>query len=131
MTKAEYEDCIKKEVMRNVPSLKTLNPKRFLKALYIRWNTEVLSDEESFLFIMRKMQYMWSKGSILARLHSHFLHRKLRRNYGCCIHQNAVIGKGFHVPHPIGIVIGSKTIIGMNWNANFKLFKQFDSCLTV
>ena len=114
MTKQELKECIEKEVMRNVPPLKMSNFKGFMKTLYIRYNTKYLSDEQSFLLIVRKMQYLWSKGTILSRLHSNYLHRKLRKEYGCCIHQNAAIGIGFHVPHPIGIVIGSKSIIGKN-----------------
>lgn len=31
--------------------------------------------------------------------------------YGCCIYANAVVGKGFFIVHPVGIVIG-KCIIG-------------------
>ncbi len=42
------------------------------------------------------------------------LHARNIKRYGCEIYPQATIGKGFYMPHCVGIVIGNTTIIGEN-----------------
>lgn len=43
-----------------------------------------------------------------------FMRNRNIKNNGCDISEEAVIGSGLVIPHPVGIVIGCRTIIGNN-----------------
>lgn len=74
------------------------------------------------------MWYLYQKGGI-HRYRAKFLHLKIWRKYGCCIFPIAVVGKGFFIVHPVGIVIG-KAVIGENFtiyqNCTLGVRRPFD-----
>lgn len=111
MNKKEFHQYLESEVY--APS-RAKDLRGLLSNCYVKCYNTYLSDEKTFLYLVRKMQYLWSQGGRIQKLRAELLHKKILHKYGCCIHPNAIIGIGFHVPHPIGIVIGSKSIIGSN-----------------
>ena len=48
------------------------------------------------------------------RIFSKLLYLTILRRYGCIIYANINVGKGFHIAHPVGIVIG-RCDIGENF----------------
>lgn len=57
---------------------------------------------------------LWHSGNKLKMLWAMCLHARNIKRYGCEIYPQATIGKGLYIPHCIGIVVGSTTIIGEN-----------------
>ena len=90
----KYKELIKIEVYLNQKCslLKKIQHKYFTP------NTNVV-------YLIRRQQLFWNlKG--LFRLYSKLIYLKIYRKYNCCVFPDAIIGKGLHIHHPIGIVIG-------------------------
>lgn len=106
MNKKEYEEILDKELYQGATS--------FLKKMCIRLRVKYSSPSLHVLYLIRKMQFFASKKNRLYRYYSRYIQSLLVRRYSCCISPNAIIGKGLHLPHPVGIVIGASVIIGEN-----------------
>lgn len=105
MSKKEYKDIICKEVIREDkrrPFLWVL-----LKGLF-------LNPTQRALYFIFRMQYLFSKKDRISRLLASRYQMKLVTEFGIHIGRDSVIGKGLMLPHPTGIVIGNKSIIGDN-----------------
>ena len=55
----------------------------------------------------------YANGGGVRKLFAKYYYLKIYQKYNCCIFPSAVVGKGFKVYHPVGIVIG-KCKIGTN-----------------
>ena len=49
-------------------------------------------------------------GSFFSKVRAKLIYLKILKKYGCVIFPNAIVGKGFHICHSVGIVIGTCTI---------------------
>lgn len=96
MTRKEYKEILKYELYKYANG--RLTPLNRLRIKYFQPNLNCV-------FLARKMWYLYSQGGIL-RLLSKFIYLKIIHKYGCVIFPSAQIGKGFHITHPVGIVIG-------------------------
>ena len=101
MTHKEYIECLKCELYRDSGKYSLL---RKIRVKYFQPNTNCM-------YLCRKMWYLYSRGR---KLYSKILYLKIIRKYGCIIYPYAKVGKGFHIAHPTGIVIG-KCEIGANF----------------
>ena len=61
-----------------------------------------------------KASELWHSGGKIKMLRAMRLHARNKKRYGCEIYPQATIGKNFYMPHCVGIVVGSTTIIGDN-----------------
>lgn len=61
-----------------------------------------------------KASELWHSGKKINMIRAMWLHSRNIKRYGCEIYPQATIGKGFYMPHCVGIVIGNTTIIGEN-----------------
>lgn len=107
MKYCEYKNLLEEEVYKDKE-----RPKGLKKCL-LRLNTRCFSPSRRAVLLVRKMQYYYQRGGFWA-FYSQFFSRRLWREFGCFISPNAKIGKGFHLPHPTGIVIGTAVSIGEN-----------------
>ncbi len=105
MTKQEYKECIEAEVYKNLP-------KDSLMSLFRRFWQRRFDPSSRCCWLIRKMQYNYHSKSWLRRKYATFLYYKIWRESGCLIALTADIGKGLHIPHPNGIVIGGHVAIG-------------------
>lgn len=55
----------------------------------------------------------------LRRIRAKLIYLKIWRKYGCCIYPYAKVGVGFHIAHPVGLVIGCCEI-----GENFTIFQN-------
>lgn len=106
MTKQEYREYLCKEVYKteNIVGVK----KYFFKIF-----NKYFSPSTNAGYLVRKMQYLHSKGKI-GRLRSAIIQQKLVKRYSMHIGAKAVFGIGLKFPHPLSIVIGSSVICGNN-----------------
>ena len=103
MTRKEYEEILRYEIFyyfRNSNRTPTLFD--MIRTKYFQPNTNCM-------YLARKMWYLFEKGGI-SRIRSKLIYLRILKKYGCVIFPNAVVGKGFHICHPVGIVIGTCTI---------------------
>lgn len=100
--KQEYQDCLNIEVFggREISFLKRLQYK------HITPNT-------SFVYLCRTMWYHYKLGGVFHRLFSKLLYLHIYKRFSCCVFEDAQVGKGLKVYHPLGIVIGH-CVIGEN-----------------
>lgn len=107
MNKSEFKKIINIEVYRLNSKDKhiSIREKIFLK--YVNPST-------SAVFLLRKMQYYNSFNDKLSKIITAILHAKLCKTFSICVDPNCEIGIGLHLPHPIGIVLGSAVKIGKN-----------------
>lgn len=103
MTRKEYKDILEYELL-----FYFRNSKRKL-SIFDRIRTKYFQPNTNCIFMARKMWYLYGKGGI-SRLRAKWLYLRILKKYGCIIFPNAVVGKGFHICHPVGIVIGTCTI---------------------
>ena len=54
------------------------------------------------------MWYLYSRGGV-KRFYSKLIYLRITHKYGCVIFPTAVVGRGFHITHPVGIVLGRCT----------------------
>lgn len=109
MNKKEYNEYLETEVYRGIYSPDT----PIYKKLIMRFSTRHFNPSRRAVFLLRKMQYYRSRGG-LWWWYAVYLERKIQREFGCYISSTAIIGKGFHLPHPVGVVIGAHVIIEEN-----------------
>ena len=107
MTKTEYKDYLKCELYRG----KDLSLISKIRIKYFQPNTNCV-------YLARKMWYLYSKRKI-SKMRAKFLYLKIIHRYGCVIYPSANVGKGFHITHPVGIVIGD-----CNIGDNFMIYQN-------
>lgn len=96
MTRKEYKEYLRYELYEK--SKVQLNFIQKLRIKYFQPNTNCV-------YMARRMWYLYSKGRF-CRISAKMLYLRILRKYGCCIYPSAEVGKGFHITHPVGIVIG-------------------------
>lgn len=107
MNRNELRDMIESEAFKGIP-------KNFFYRLYYRIFVLPFSPNRMSLYLVRKLQYFYSKNSKITRFFSRYYQNLLAEKYGLHVSPSARIGKGLRLPHPVGIVIGARTIIGKN-----------------
>lgn len=107
MTKKEYNELLVAEVYKDAE--RPYGIKKILLRLYTRW----LNPSRRAVYLVRKMQYYHQKGGLWS-LYSDIIKRRIWKEFGSYISDNAVIGKGFHLPHPTGVIIGVASVLGEN-----------------
>lgn len=78
---------------------------------FIKWILPGYNLSEK-IYTLHKISNTFSKKNL--KILSNYINYKIYRKYNCCISSNAIISKGISFPHPVGIVIGDKVIIGKN-----------------
>lgn len=84
--------------------------KRILKKIYLHfapWG----DISNKIVRLYHKMDASWNKGK---KFSSRYYCHLIERRYRCRISPGARIKSGLYLPHPDGIVIGEKSIIGKN-----------------
>ena len=104
MTRKEYKEILNYELYRYFNGKLTFLQKIRIK--YFQPNTNCI-------LLARKMWYYHQKGGIFRAL-SKLIYLKISRRYGCIIFPTAKVGRGFHITHPAGIVLGN-CIAGENF----------------
>lgn len=104
----EYKDILKYELYQN----------RKL-SLFSRVRIKFFQPNTNCIFLSRKMWYLYSKTNKIAKLRAKLIYLKILRKFGCCIFPSAKVGKGFHITHPCGIVLGNCTV-----GENFMLYQN-------
>ncbi len=61
-----------------------------------------------------KASKLWHSGNKFKMLRAMLLHARNIKRYGCEVYPQAKLGENFYMPHCVGVVIGSTTIIGDN-----------------
>ena len=124
MTRKEYKEILNYELYR-VFEMRggKLNPLEKLRIKYFQPNTNCM-------YLARKMWFCQKKGR-LGKLQAKLLYLKIQRRYGCIIFPTAEVGRGFHITHPTGIVLGNckagkDFVIYQNCSVGEK--KQGDDC---
>ena len=103
MTKQEYKEILKYELYFYF----RVNGE---KPTFIdRIRTKFIQPNTNCIFMARKMWYLYQSG-VIGRFRAKLLYLRIIKKYGCVIFPNAIVGKGFHICHPVGIVIGTCTI---------------------
>ena len=113
MTHKEYREILKYEMLRCFREAGGDSPN-----LINRIRIKYFQPNSNCVYLCRKMWYLYQKGGIHRYL-AKFIYLKIWRKYGCCIFPIAVVGKGFFIAHPIGIVIGDCCI-----GDDFKIFQN-------
>ena len=107
MTKTEYLDIVDFEILKGRKT-------NFMLRQFFIQRRIITNPSAEAIYYIGKMQYLESKGTALSVFRAKLYHKKLVHRFGMCVSPNCVIGKGLHLPHPTGIVIGNATIIGEN-----------------
>ena len=107
MTKKEYKECLAAEVFVSKSS-------SILRKLLYRFTDLYLNPSHHAIFMIRKMQYLASRGGVISRYRAMWIQKRLVQKYSMHVSPYCKIGKGFHLPHPVGIVIGSSVSLGFN-----------------
>lgn len=97
--------CTPKEEFLDYINCEIFNGKMKETSFLQKFQYKYLTPNTNFVYLARKM-WMYTKKGGLWKIFSKFYYLKIYRRYGCCIFPEATIGKGFRVPHPVGIVIG-------------------------
>lgn len=84
------------------------------KILYI-WNDDICEGTnrkavKSFM----KANKLYHSGNKISMIRAMLLNNRNIKKYNCEIYPQATIGEGFYIPHCVGIVVGSTTVIGKN-----------------
>ena len=94
MTRKEYKEILNYELYGD----------RQLSFLS-RFRIKYFQPNTNCIYLARKMWYRYQSGGG-QRLFSKLLYLKILHRYGCIIYANIKVGRGFHIAHPVGIVIG-------------------------
>jgi serine O-acetyltransferase len=62
------------------------------------------------LYLYGKKDVVFFQSGGYWKLRSKFIYLRILHKYGCCIYPSAIVGRGFRIAHPVGIVIGECTI---------------------
>ena len=109
MTYKEYKRILDHELYHVVP----YGNGSLLSRLRIKY----LQPNTNCVYLCRKMWFLYSRGK-LGKIRAKFLYLKILRKFGCIIYPSAIVDEGFHVAHPVGIVIGDCQI-----GKNFTIFQ--------
>ena len=107
MNRKEYKEILDYELYRG----KKLS-------FFNRFRIKHLQPNTNCTYLARKMWYLYSKGGVMRKL-SKLYYLRILRKFGCIIYASIEVGKGFHVAHPVGIVLGRCTI-----GENFTVFQN-------
>ena len=107
MKRSEYRRLLEIEVYKDGD--RTNGLKKWLLRSY----TRCFVPSRRAVYLVRKMQYYRQKGGLWT-IYADIIRRHIWREFGCFIEPSAIIGQGFHLPHPTGIVIGTAVRIGEN-----------------
>ena len=94
MTRKEYKAILAYELYE----CKSLSFMQRMRIKYLQPNTNCM-------YMARKMWYFYTRGGLWKRV-AKMLYLRIWHKYGCCIYANISVGKGFHIAHPVGIVMG-------------------------
>lgn len=103
MTKQEYKEFLNYELYYY------FRQKGCSPTLLDRIRTKYFQPNTNCIYLARKMWYLYG-GGFFSKIRAKLLYLKILKKYGCVIFPNAIVGKGFHICHPVGIVIGTCTI---------------------
>ncbi len=103
MTRKEYKEILNYEIFC-YHRMKGEKPGFIdrIRAKFFQPNTNCI-------YLARKMWFLYG-GGFISKIRAKFLYIKILKKYGCVIYPNAIVGRGFHICHPVGIVIGNCTI---------------------
>lgn len=107
MKRSEYRKLLEIEVYKD--NDRNNGIKKWLLRIY----TRCFIPSRRAVYMVRSMQYYHQKGGFWT-FYADIIRRNLWREFSCFIDPNAIIGPGFHLPHPTGIVIGTAVQIGEN-----------------
>ena len=107
MTRKELNEFLTAEVYKDAERPNGL--RKYFSRLY----TRNFVPSRRAVYLVRRMQYYSTQGFI-ERQYAHVLERKIWSEFSCFISAKARIGKGFHLPHPTGVVIGVASTLGEN-----------------
>lgn len=84
------------------------------KLLFI-WN-DTISEGTNRKAVKRfmKTNRLYHKGGIIFQFIAMIMNNRNIKKYNCEIYPQATIGEGFYIPHCVGIVVGSTTVLGKN-----------------
>ena len=87
----------------------------FKDRLLYFWN-DTISEGTNRKAVKRfmKANRLYHKGGKLSMLVAMLINNKNIKKYNCEIYPQATIGDGFYIPHCVGIVVGSTTVLGKN-----------------
>lgn len=109
MTRKEYKETLRYELYKYAHGELT-----FLQKIRVRY----FQPNTNCVLLARKMWYLYSQGG-LYRFISKLIYLKIVHRYGCVIYPSAQVGKGFHICHPVGIVIGQCSV-----GENFMIYQN-------
>lgn len=107
MNKKEFDVFINYEVYKGISS-------SGFKGLAKKTLAKYLNPSTNAIYLIRKMQLLYSSKSKINRFRSKLIKKKLVNKYGIHFHPEAEVGLGLHLPHPTSIVVGAKVIAGKN-----------------
>ena len=107
MTRKELNEYLLAEVYKDSERLWSI--RKCLARIYAR---NFISQRRA-VYLVRRMQYYHSKTGVM-KIYADWLQRKIWSEFGCFISKDAKIGKGFHLAHPTGVVVGVAAQIGEN-----------------
>lgn len=107
MTKKEYKELLETEVF-------TSKSGNIFKKIFYRFTDLYLNPSHHAIYLIRKMQYVASQKGKLSFYRALWMQKRLLQKYSMHVSPFCKIGKGLHLPHPVGIVIGSSVVIGEN-----------------
>lgn len=61
-----------------------------------------------------KANRLYHKSNIICQFIAMLMNNRNIKKYNCEIYPQATIGEGFYIPHCVGIVVGSTTVLGKN-----------------
>jgi len=84
------------------------------KLLYF-WN-DTISEGTNRKAVKRfmKANRLYHKGNKIFQVIAMLMNNRNIKKYNCEIYPQATIGEGFYIPHCVGIVVGSTTVLGKN-----------------
>ena len=87
----------------------------FKDRLLYFWN-DTISEGTNRKAVKRFMMAnrLYHKGGKLSMFVAMLINNKNIKKYNCEIYPQATIGDGFYIPHCVGIVVGSTTVLGKN-----------------
>ena len=104
-----FQDCLENEVY-----LYAREEKNPFKQMVMKMMLRLIRPNTRIVYLMRKMQYNYHSKNLIRRLYAIYLHHKIWKECSCYISPQAIIGKGIKIPHPVGMVIGGASKIGVN-----------------
>lgn len=101
MDKKEYREVLRYELYGNKNLYRNTNPS-FLQRLRIKY----FQPNTNCIYLARKMWWLFGRGGV-HKYRAKLIYLRILHRYGCIIFPTAKVGRGFHITHPVGIVIGN------------------------